>query len=146
MFATALRARMTVDDLAELELAYAPPFGSAKDAVNMAAFMAQNVLDGMLTTWSAADLDTVLDGSVLLLDVRSPREFALGHLPGSINVAHTELRDRIDEVVARSRGTSGARAVRQRVPFVPRPPRAGRGRARLRQPRRRSHDAASGSP
>ena len=104
VFATALRARMTVDDLAELELAYAPPFGSAKDAVNMAAFMAQNVLDGMLTTWSAADLDSVLDGSVLLLDVRSAKEFDLGHLPGSMNVAHTGLRDRIDEVVAAADG------------------------------------------
>ena len=104
VFATALRARMTVDDLAELELAYAPPFGSAKDAVNMAAFMAQNVLDGILTTWSAADLDTVLDGSTLVLDVRSPHEFELGHLPGAMNVAHTELRDRIDEVVTAADG------------------------------------------
>jgi NADPH-dependent 2,4-dienoyl-CoA reductase/sulfur reductase-like enzyme/rhodanese-related sulfurtransferase len=104
VFATALRARMTVDDLAELELAYAPPFGSAKDPVNMAAFLAQNVLDGMLTLWSAADLDSVLDGSVLLLDVRSPAEFGTGHLPGAINVPHTELRDRLDEVVAAAEG------------------------------------------
>jgi NADPH-dependent 2,4-dienoyl-CoA reductase/sulfur reductase-like enzyme/rhodanese-related sulfurtransferase len=104
VFATALRARMTVDDLAELELAYAPPFGSAKDPVNMAAFLAQNVLDGMLTLWSAADLDSVLDGSVLLLDVRSPKEFGTGHLPGALNVPHTDLRDRLDEVVAAAAG------------------------------------------
>jgi len=104
VFATALRAGMGVDDLAELELAYAPPFGSAKDAVNMAGFLAQNVLDGLLTTWSAADLDSVLDGSVLLLDVRSAHEFEVGHLPGSLNVAHTDLRDRIDEVVAVAAG------------------------------------------
>ncbi len=104
VLATALRAGMTVDDLAELELAYAPPFGSAKDAINMAGFLAQNVLDGMLTTWSAAELDSVLDGSVLLLDVRSAREFAVGHLPGALNVPHTRLRGRIDEVVEAAAG------------------------------------------
>jgi NADPH-dependent 2,4-dienoyl-CoA reductase/sulfur reductase-like enzyme/rhodanese-related sulfurtransferase len=104
VLATALRAGMTVDDLAELELAYAPPFGSAKDAINMAGFLAQNVLDGMLTTWSAAELDSVLDGSVLLLDVRSAREFAVGHLPGALNVPHTKLRGRIDEVVEAAAG------------------------------------------
>ena len=104
VLATALRAGMTVDDLAELELAYAPPFGSAKDAINMAGFLAQNVLDGMLTTWSAAELDSVLDDSVLLLDVRSGKEFAVGHLPGSLNVPHTRIRDRIDEVVAAADG------------------------------------------
>ncbi len=104
VLATALRAGMDVDDLAELELAYAPPFGSAKDAINMAGFLAQNVLDGMLTTWSASDLDTVLDGSALLLDVRSAKEFQVGHLPGAMNVAHTELRDRIEDVRARAAG------------------------------------------
>ena len=70
VMATALRGRMTVDDLAELELAYAPPFGSAKDPINMAAFLAQNVLDGTLTLWSAVDAESMLDGSVLLLDAR----------------------------------------------------------------------------
>jgi len=100
VIATALRGRMTVDDLAELELAYAPPFGSAKDPINMAAFLAQNVLDGTLRIWSASDVDDLLDGSVLLLDVRSPREYDHGHLPGAVNVPHTELRDRIDEVLA----------------------------------------------
>jgi NADPH-dependent 2,4-dienoyl-CoA reductase/sulfur reductase-like enzyme/rhodanese-related sulfurtransferase len=104
VLATALRAGMTVDDLAELELAYAPPFGSAKDPVNMAAFMAQNLLDGTLTTWSAADLDAMLDGSVLLLDVRSAREFEVGHLPGAMNVPHTELRERLDAVVSEAAG------------------------------------------
>jgi NADPH-dependent 2,4-dienoyl-CoA reductase/sulfur reductase-like enzyme/rhodanese-related sulfurtransferase len=104
VLATALRAGMGVDDLAELELAYAPPFGSAKDAVNMAGFLAQNVLDGMLTTWSAADLDEILDGSALLLDVRSAVEFAAGHLPGALSIAHTEIRDRLDEVASAAAG------------------------------------------
>jgi NADPH-dependent 2,4-dienoyl-CoA reductase/sulfur reductase-like enzyme/rhodanese-related sulfurtransferase len=104
VIATALRGRMTVDDLAELELAYAPPFGSAKDPINMAAFLAQNVLDGTLSIWSAADVDTLLDGSDLLLDVRSPQEYERGHLPGAVNVPHTQLRDRLDEVLALADG------------------------------------------
>lgn len=104
VLAVALRAGMDADDLAELELAYAPPFGSAKDPVNMAGFMAQNVLDGTLRTWSASDLDAVTDGSALVLDVRSPAEHASGHLHGSMNVPHTELRERLDEVVAAADG------------------------------------------
>jgi NADPH-dependent 2,4-dienoyl-CoA reductase/sulfur reductase-like enzyme/rhodanese-related sulfurtransferase len=103
VIATALRAEMTVDDLAELELAYAPPFGSAKDPVNMAGFMAQNILDGTLRAWSADDLDGFGD-DVLLLDVRSQVEFESGHLAGSLNVAHTELRDHLDEVRAAAAG------------------------------------------
>jgi NADPH-dependent 2,4-dienoyl-CoA reductase/sulfur reductase-like enzyme/rhodanese-related sulfurtransferase len=104
VLAVALRAGMDVDDLAELELAYAPPFGSAKDPVNMAGFMAQNILDGTMVSWTASDLDSVLDGSVLLVDVRSATEYAAGTLSGAINVPHTELRDRIDEVVAAAVG------------------------------------------
>lgn len=103
VLATALAAGMTVDDVAELELAYAPPYGSAKDPVNMAGFVAQNVLDGTLRLWYAEDLDKVLD-SALVLDVRSPREFAAGHLPGALNVPHTQLRERLDEVRAAAAG------------------------------------------
>ena len=97
VLATALAAGMTVDDVAELELAYAPPYGSAKDPVNMAGFVAQNVLDGTLRLWYPEDLEKVLDSS-LVLDVRSAREFAGGHLPGAMNIPHTELRARLDEV------------------------------------------------
>src|SRR5699024_11050103 len=57
VLATALRAGMTADDLAELELAYAPPYGSAKDPVNMLGFVAQNVLDGTMPQWHAGDID-----------------------------------------------------------------------------------------
>lgn len=96
VIATAIRAGLTVRDLAELELAYAPPFGSAKDPVNMAGFVASNILDGDLAVWHAADLDSTPDA--VLLDVRSPREHARGHLPGALNIAHTELRARLDEV------------------------------------------------
>jgi NADPH-dependent 2,4-dienoyl-CoA reductase/sulfur reductase-like enzyme/rhodanese-related sulfurtransferase len=104
VMAVAIRAGMTVDDLAELELAYAPPFGSAKDPINMAGFMAQNVIDGTLVTWSPGDLDAVLGGGSLILDVRSGREFAQGHLPGALNVAHTHVREHIDEIIAAADG------------------------------------------
>ncbi len=100
--ATALRAQMDVDDLAELELAYAPPFGSAKDPVNMAAFLAQNVIDGTTVQWSGRDVDAL--GDVLLVDTRSPREFASGHLAGAMNVPHTEIRARLADVVAAADG------------------------------------------
>ena len=107
VLATALFAGMTVDDVAELELAYAPPYGSAKDAVNMAGFVAQNVLDGTLRLWYPEELDKVLD-TALVLDVRTAREHARGHLPGALNVPHTELRERLEEV----RTAAGGRPVR----------------------------------
>ncbi|MCL3861462.1 FAD-dependent oxidoreductase [Actinotalea sp. K2] len=107
VLATALTAQLTMDDVAELELAYAPPYGSAKDAVNMAGFVAQNVLDGSLRLWYPEDLEKVLD-TMLVLDVRSPAEYAGGHLPGALNIPHTELRQRLEEV----RTAAGDRPVR----------------------------------
>lgn len=103
VLATALRAGMTADDLAELELAYAPPYGSAKDPVNMLGFVAQNVLDGTMPQWQAWDLDEVRAKS-LVLDVRSAEEYAGGHLDGALHVPHTELRHRLDEVRAAAEG------------------------------------------
>jgi len=97
VFATALTAGMTMDDIAELELAYAPPYGSAKDAVNMAGMVAQNVLDGTLRLWYPGDLEQVA-ATALILDVRSRAEFADGHLAGALNIPHTELRERLEEV------------------------------------------------
>ncbi|MBO3090054.1 FAD-dependent oxidoreductase [Cellulomonas dongxiuzhuiae] len=103
VLATALRAGMTADDLAELELAYAPPYGAAKDPVNMLGFVAQNVLDGTMPQWHATELDDVLATS-LVLDVRSRTEFDRGHLVGALHVPHTELRGRLDEVRAAADG------------------------------------------
>jgi rhodanese-related sulfurtransferase len=88
---------MTVSDLADLELAYAPPFGSAKDPVNMAGFIGQNLLAGDSGIWHAADLDAFPEGAVLL-DTRSSYEHSRGYLPGALLIPHTELRDRLDEV------------------------------------------------
>ena len=97
ILAVAIRAGMSADDLAELELAYAPPYGSAKDPVNMLGFVAQNVLDGTMPQWQAQDLDQAI-ATTLLLDVRSRSEFAEGHLDGALNIPHLELRARLDEV------------------------------------------------
>ena len=97
VLATALRAHMTVEDLIDLDLSYSPPYGSAKDPVNMAGLKAQNVLRGTTRLWKSDDLVEARD-TTLILDVRSAEEFATGHLPGSLNIAHTDLRSRIDEV------------------------------------------------
>ncbi|WP_062379558.1 FAD-dependent oxidoreductase [Demequina pelophila] len=97
VLATALRAGFTADDLAELELAYAPPFGSAKDPVNMLGFLAQNVVNGTTRVWYPSELEQVR-ADALLLDVRSEREFAMGHIPGAINLPHTFLREHLDGV------------------------------------------------
>jgi NADPH-dependent 2,4-dienoyl-CoA reductase/sulfur reductase-like enzyme/rhodanese-related sulfurtransferase len=97
VLATAIRAGMTAPDLIDLDLAYAPPYGQAKDPVNLAGMVAANVLDGTLRLWYAQDLPTVRQ-TALLLDTRSRSEYRTGHLPGSLNIPHTQLRDRLDEV------------------------------------------------
>ncbi|MBO0869855.1 MAG: FAD-dependent oxidoreductase [Micromonosporaceae bacterium] len=104
VLATALRAGMTVDDLADLELAYAPPFGSAKDPVNMAGFLAQNVLHGDVRLWYPEELPALAEAGALLLDVRSAAEYRAGHLPGAVNVPHTQLREELDEIRALAAG------------------------------------------
>ncbi len=90
VLATAITAGMSVHDLTELDLAYAPPFGSAKDAVNMAGYAAQNVLEGKV---DAAQWDEPADSGALILDVRTPMEFAGGHLPGAVNIPLDDLRE-----------------------------------------------------
>jgi NADPH-dependent 2,4-dienoyl-CoA reductase/sulfur reductase-like enzyme/rhodanese-related sulfurtransferase len=96
VLATALRAGMTVFDLEELELSYAPPYGSAKDPVNMAGFVAANVLRGDGSLW---ELEALEDSTgSLLLDVRTPSEFASGTIPGAINIPVDELRERLEEL------------------------------------------------
>lgn len=103
ILATAIRAGMGADDLAELELAYAPPYGSAKDPVNMLGFVAQNVLDGTMPQWQAQQLDEAM-ATTLVLDVRSRSEFAEGHVDGAANIPHLELRARLDEVTTLAAG------------------------------------------
>jgi len=94
VLATALKAGMTVHGLAELELAYAPPFGSAKDPVNLAGMAAQNVLAGDvdLAQWSD------VPDAAFLLDVRRDDERATGFIPGSVHIPLDQLRSRVDEL------------------------------------------------
>jgi len=97
VFATAIRAGMTVYDLENLELAYAPPYGSAKDPVNMAGFVASNLLRGDVRFWYAEDYPGKT-GDATLVDVRSPKEFGEWSIPGAINIPLKELRGRLDEL------------------------------------------------
>lgn len=98
VFATALKAGMTVHDLAELELAYAPPFGSAKDPVNLAGMAAQNVLAGDVALAQWDEIATLDPANSLVLDVRRADERAKGFIPGSMHIPLDELRARLGEL------------------------------------------------
>ncbi|WP_018025170.1 FAD-dependent oxidoreductase [Corynebacterium ulceribovis] len=97
VLATAMRFGATAPELIDLDLAYSPPYGSAKDPVNFVGMYGSNVLDGTVKIWDARDLDTAR-AEALMLDVRTEEEVAETGLPGALNIPHTELRDRIDEV------------------------------------------------
>ncbi|MGV9709544.1 FAD-dependent oxidoreductase [Gordonia sp. NPDC003424] len=103
VIATGIRAHLSATDLMDLDLAYAPQYGSAKDPVNLAGMIAENVLTGTVRLWQAADVDEVR-ASALVLDVRSRDEYAGGHLPGALNVPHTEVRQRLPEITAAAAG------------------------------------------
>ena len=99
VIATAIRAGMTAYDLAKLELCYAPPFSSAKDPVNMAGFTIENLLTGKVKNFHWHDVaDLPRDGSVTLLDTRTPIEYQNGHIDGFINIPLDELRSRFTEL------------------------------------------------
>ena len=99
VLATVIRAGMKATDLKELDLAYAPPYSSAKDPVNMAGFMIDNIANGVLKQWHLEDVDNLpRDGSVTLLDARTVGEYAQGHIDGFKNIPVDELRERLDEV------------------------------------------------
>ncbi|MCX7951930.1 MAG: FAD-dependent oxidoreductase [Clostridiales bacterium] len=98
VIATAIRAGMTVYDLEELELAYAPPYSSAKDPVNMAGFTAANILKGDMKIIHADELKNINKDEYFIVDVRTDVEFEGGHLDGAVNIPVDELRKRINEV------------------------------------------------
>lgn len=99
VLATAIRAGMKAYDLTELDLAYAPPYSSAKDPVNMAGYIIENIKNGVVKQWYYEEDETLpRDGSVTLLDTRTPREYSMGHAEGFINIPVDELRERIDEL------------------------------------------------
>ncbi len=94
VLATAIRAGMTVYDLESLELAYAPPYGSAKDPINMAGFVASNLLKGDIDFWYAEHFPAAVVGGVII-DVRGATEYNHWHLPDAINIPLAELRGRL---------------------------------------------------
>ena len=99
VFAVAIRAGMTAFDLTQLELCYSPPYSSAKDPVNMAGYVIENVLTGKVKSFHWHDVDTLpRDGSVTLLDVRTPRETARAGIDGFISIPLDSLRERIGEL------------------------------------------------
>ena len=97
VIAAAIRAGMTVHDLTEMELCYAPPYGSAKDPVNYAGFVASNVISGKMPVSHAQDALQLAD-SQKLLDVRTPAEVEAGTIPGAVNIPLDQLRDRLGEL------------------------------------------------
>ncbi len=98
VIATVIRLGGTVEDLTELELSYAPPFSSAKDPVNMAGFVAQNVLEGRshVITWN--EVTGRKPEEYILVDVRSEEEYNNGHIEGAINIPVDNLRERLAEL------------------------------------------------
>lgn len=100
VLAVAIRARMTAADLTELDLAYAPPYSSAKDPVNMAGFMIENILDDLVdqVSWDEALELAAEDGDAILLDTRTAGEHARGGIEGALHIPVDELREHLDEL------------------------------------------------
>ncbi|OCN03626.1 CoA-disulfide reductase [Erysipelotrichaceae bacterium MTC7] len=97
VIATAIFGKLKVADLAKLELCYAPPFSSAKDPVNILGYAASHTISGLYETINYQWVDQ-LDESTMLLDVRTPKEYAGGHIPGSVNLELDTLRDHVDKL------------------------------------------------
>lgn len=99
VLATAIRFGAKITDLTTLELCYAPPFGSAKDPVNMLGFVAENIVSGKLKQFFWHDVENLpRDGSVFLLDTRTPFEVMQGKIDGFVNIPLDSLRERLDEI------------------------------------------------
>lgn len=98
VIATAIKAGLTVHDLTNLELSYAPPFGSAKDPVNIAGYVATNILNGSMKAFHWHDVKNLDPDEAILLDVRTQEEYAHGSLKGAVNIPLDELRERLSEL------------------------------------------------
>jgi rhodanese-related sulfurtransferase len=89
---------LTIDDLMDLELAYAPQFGSAKDAINIAGYVGNNVFNGTTPTLQWHELETARANGAQVIDVRSAGEHGFANIPSTLNIPVEELRDRLSEV------------------------------------------------
>jgi CoA-disulfide reductase len=98
VIATAIKGGLTVEDLTNLELSYAPPYSSAKDPVNMAGYVATNLMEGELEHIQWHEVDKIVADGGLLIDVREPMEREFGYIKGSINIPLDALRNRLNEV------------------------------------------------
>lgn len=98
ILATAIKGNLTVEDLPELELTYAPPFGSAKDVVNMAGYTALNIMENVAENIQLHEVDEAQKQGAYLVDVRTKDEFSRGSIPGFINLPLNELRSRMSEL------------------------------------------------
>jgi rhodanese-related sulfurtransferase len=97
VMSTAIRNGMTVDELMDLELSYAPQFGSAKDAINIAGYVGNNVWNGTTPTIQWHELAKAIESGAQIIDVRSPAEHASGHIPDTVNIPVEQVRDRLSE-------------------------------------------------
>ncbi len=99
VLATAVRAKMTAEDLTDLDLCYAPPYSSAKDPVNMAGYVIGNIRAGIVRQHTWQDVPALAaDPNVLFLDVQTPPEYAAAHIDGAVNIPVDELRSRLGEL------------------------------------------------
>ena len=99
VLATAIRAGMKATALCDLDLAYAPPYSSAKDPVNMAGYMIENIVTGKVKQFHHDEVDALpRDGSVFLLDTRTAGEYARGYADSFVNIPLDELRERLKEI------------------------------------------------
>ena len=98
VIATAIRGGITAPELADLELAYAPPFGSAKDPINMLGYIAENMMSGLLETAQWSQIDEFEDRGFQLVDVRTSSEYAAGSIPGAMSMPVDEIRNRVAEL------------------------------------------------
>ena len=99
VLSTAIRSGMKAADLAALDLAYAPPYSSAKDPVNMAGFMIENIESGIMKQFHWHDIDDLsCREDIILLDVRTTEEYSAGHIEGFRNIPVDEMRERLSEL------------------------------------------------
>ncbi|MEK8212921.1 CoA-disulfide reductase [Paenibacillus sp. FSL L8-0463] len=100
VIATAIRGKLKVNELADIELAYAPPYSSAKDPVNMAGYAASNIMDGLVSNLQWHEVNAFSAKGGLIIDVRDEVERLAGSIPGSVNIPLSELRNRLAEIPA----------------------------------------------